>query len=103
MLRSAIRGVKPSRNLMPYRYAANEHCDLLEQLTFYGASRKFNLDFYCKSFGIKSPKEEGISGMDVGNLFAEGRYREIATYCLGDVRATAELFHRWHSLLAFEK
>jgi DNA polymerase elongation subunit (family B) len=103
MLRSAICAVKPSRNLMPYRYAANEHCDLLEQLTFYGASRKFNLDFYCKSFGIKSPKEEGISGMDVGRLFAEGRYREIAAYCLGDVRATAELFHRWHSLLAFEK
>jgi DNA polymerase elongation subunit (family B) len=103
MLRSAICGVKPTRNLMPYRYAANEHCDLLEQLTFYGAFRKFNLDFYCKGLGIKSPKGEGISGQDVGRLFAEGRHREIASYCLADVRATAELFHRWHSLLAFEK
>ena len=103
MLRSAVLGVKPTRNLMPYRYGATEHCDLLEQLTFYGAFRKFNLDFYCKSFGIKSPKSEGITGLDLGPLFQEGRYREIAEYCLGDVRATVELFHRWQSFLAFEK
>lgn len=103
MLRSAILGVKPTRNLLPYRYGHNEHCDLLEQLTFYNAFRKFNLDFYCKSFGIKSPKSEGITGLDLGPLFEAGRFREIAEYCLGDVKATAELFFRWQSFLAFEK
>ena len=103
MLRSAIFGLRPTRNLMPYRYAANEHCDLMDQLTFYGAFRKFNLDFYCKGFGIESPKAEGISGLDMGPLFKEGRFRDIAEYCLRDVRATATLFHRWHSLLSFEK
>jgi hypothetical protein len=103
MLRSAILSVKPSRNLLPYRYSAAEHCDLLEQLTFYGAFRKFNLDFYCKSFGIKSPKSEGITGLELGPLFYEGRYQDIAEYCLGDVRSTAELFHRWQTYLAFEK
>jgi DNA polymerase elongation subunit (family B) len=103
MLRSATLAIKPTRNLMPYRYNFNEHCDLLEQLSFYGAFRKFNLDFYCKSFGIRSPKSEGVSGADVGPLFREGRYREIAEYCLGDVRATAELFQRWQSLLSFER
>ena len=103
MLRSAILGVKSGRNLLPYRYNANEHCDLLEQLTFYGSFRKFNLDFYCKGFGIKSPKGEGITGLDLGPLFTEGRFLEIAHYCLGDVRATAELYHRWQNLLAFEK
>jgi hypothetical protein len=103
MLRSAILGVRPSRNLLPYRYGANEHCDLLEQLTFYGAVRKFNLDFYCKSFGIKSPKAGGITGLDLGILHAEGRYFEVAEYCLGDVKATAELFNRWQMFLSFEK
>jgi len=103
MLRSAILGVKPTRNLLPYRYGHNEHCDLLEQLTFYNAFRKFNLDFYCKSFGIKSPKSEGITGLDLGPLFAAGRFREIAEYCFGDVKATADLFFRWQSFLAFEK
>ncbi len=102
MLRSAILGLRPSRNILPYRYSAKEHCDLLDQLTFYGATRKFNLDFYCKSFGFKSPKSDGITGLDLGTLFSEGRFREIAEYCLGDVRATAELYERWQSLLSFE-
>jgi DNA polymerase elongation subunit (family B) len=103
MLRSAILGIKPSRNLLPYRYSANEHCDLMEQFTFYGSIRKFNLDFYCKGFGIKSSKSDGITGLDLGELFRAGRFRDIAEYCLGDVRATAELFHKWQSLLAFER
>ena len=103
MLRSALLGVKATRNLMPYRYAANEHCDLMEQFTFYSAIRKYNLDFYCKAFNIRSPKSGGITGLDLGALHAEGRYKEIAEYCVGDVKATAELYHRWQGLLSFEK
>jgi 3'-5' exonuclease len=101
LLRSAIRQIKPSRNLMPYRYEAGIHCDLLDQLTFHGAFRKFSLDFYCKSFGIESPKAHGVTGLDLGRLFGEKRFREIATYCLGDVIATAELFRRWEQNLKF--
>jgi DNA polymerase elongation subunit (family B) len=101
LLRSAILRIKPSRNLMPYRYDPSIHCDLLDQLTFYGATRKFSLDFYCKSFGIESPKSHGITGLDLGRLFGEKRYRDIANYCLGDVKATAELFRRWEENLKF--
>lgn len=99
MLRSAILGVVPTRNLMPYRYDTKEHCDLLDQLTFYGATRKFNLDFYCKALGIKSPKSEGITGLDLGPLYSEGKYKQIADYCMGDVIATAELFRHWNEFL----
>ena len=55
---------------------------MADQLTFYnvggfgGAARRFNLDFYCKVFGIDSPKAEGVTGMDMNDLMAEGRYRE---------------------------
>jgi len=101
MLRSAILGIKPTRNLMTYRYDASAHCDLLEQFTFYGAVRKFNLDFYCKSFGIDSPKSHGITGLDLQEMFQQGRYREIAEYNLGDLIATAELFRRWANFLDF--
>ena len=103
MLRSAILGVKPTRNLFPYRYSHSEHCDLLEQLTFYSVFRKFNLDFYCKSFGITSPKAGGITGLDLKPLYDAGRFREIAEYCIGDVQATAELYSHWFNFLAFEK
>jgi len=101
MLRSAILEIKPTRNLMPYRYDSAVHCDLLEQLTYYGAFRKFNLDFYCKSFGIESPKSHGITGLDLGGLFQQKRFREIADYCWGDLKATAELFRRWEKYLKF--
>ncbi|HUN65573.1 MAG TPA: ribonuclease H-like domain-containing protein [Bacteroidota bacterium] len=99
MIRSAMLDIRPTRNLVPYRYDSAVHCDLLEQLTFYGATKRFNLDFYCKSFGIRSPKSEGVSGLDVDPLFRAGRYADIARYCLGDVIATAELFRRWQNLL----
>jgi hypothetical protein len=69
-------------------------------MTFYGTTRKFNLDFYCKAFGIRSPKSEGITGADLGPLFRAGRFREIAAYCLGDIIATAELYRKWESYLA---
>ena len=100
MLRSALLQVQPTRNLMPYRYDASIHCDLLEQLTFYSALRKFNLDFYCKSFGIESPKARGITGLDLKQLYVEKRFKEIADYNLGDLRATAELFQRWEKFLS---
>ena len=106
-LRSAILNVPISKkNWLGYRYATEPHCDLAEQLTFYtvsgrdGAARRFNLDFYCKAFGIESPKSQGVTGMDVSHLMAEGKFREIAEYCLRDVRATVELYKIWKERLA---
>lgn len=105
-LRSAALNVPISRrDWLGYRYQTDPHCDLAEQLTFYGvsgregAARRFNLDFYCKVFGIESPKSHGVSGMDVNNLVAEGRFRDIAEYCLRDVRATVLLYHIWKERL----
>lgn len=106
-LRSAVLNVAISKkNWLGYRFATEPHCDLAEQFTFYGvsgrdgAARKFNLDFYCKAFGIESPKSHGVTGMDVNSLLAEGRYRDIAEYCLRDVRATVELYRIWKERLA---
>lgn len=106
-LRSALLNIPISRkDWLGYRYATEPHCDLADQLTFYGvsgregAARKFNLDFYCKAFGIESPKAQGVTGMDVARLLEEGRHREIAEYCLRDVRATVELHRIWKERLA---
>lgn len=101
MLRSAMLKVKPSKNLMPYRYSQDIHVDLLEQLTFYNSYRKFNLDFYCKAFGIDSPKAGGINGHDVKNLFADGEFIKIAKYCAGDLTATREIYLRWRDYMTF--
>jgi len=101
ILRSGILKVEPTKNLMPPRFSADFHIDLLDQLTFYSAFRKFSLDFYCRSFGIKSPKDGALSGDKVGEYYQAGKYEEIARYCLADVRATAELYQRWADFMEF--
>jgi DNA polymerase elongation subunit (family B) len=99
MIRSAVIGVEPSRNLLPYRYSFKEHCDLLDVLTFWNALRvNGNLEFWCCQFGIESPKA-GVHGSDVGALYREGRLEEIASYCLRDARATATLFTRLRPII----
>ncbi|MGP8202308.1 MAG: ribonuclease H-like domain-containing protein [Limisphaerales bacterium] len=109
-LRSALLKVEVSRkDWLGYRYQVDPHCDLLEQLTFYnisgrdGAARRFNLDFYCKAFGIESPKSHGVTGMDVGRMMAEGKGREIGEYCMRDVQATLALYNIWQKRLAAVK
>ncbi len=106
-LRSALLNVPISRkDWLGYRFQTEPHCDLAEQFTFYGvsgregAARRFNLDFYCKAFGIESPKSQGVTGLDVNHLLAAGCYRQIAEYCLRDVQATVLLFHLWKERLA---
>lgn len=104
MIRSAVHGVNPTRNLMEGRYLYQQrdcrHIDLQDQLTFYGAVRKKgNLHLWSRAFGIKSPKDEGVTGDDVGRLFKEKKFLEIARYNAGDLRATKELYEKWEKYL----
>lgn len=107
MIRSAILGVRPTRDLMSNRYLGSQrfgakHIDLLDQLSFYGAvRRKGNLHLWSRAFGIKSPKDGGITGEDVGQLFHEKKFLDIAKYNVGDLRATLELYNYWEKYLRF--
>lgn len=100
MVRSAVNGVRPTRNLMEGRYLYQQrdarHIDLQDQLSFYGATRKKgSLHLWSRLFGIKSPKEDGITGDDVGRLFKEKKFLDIAKYNIGDLKATKELYEKW--------
>ncbi len=105
LMRSAVNKVKPTVNLMSNRYLRYQpsnirHIDLLDQLSFYGAvRRKGNLHLFCQTFGIKSPKAEGITGDDVGRLFKEKKYKEIAEYNSWDLIATWELYKVWQEYI----
>jgi DNA polymerase elongation subunit (family B) len=101
LLRSAIHKIEPTKELMPNRYNLS-HCDLMDVLTFYGAvRRKFSLHMWCRAFGIKSPKEEGVSGHEVPELFKQQQYLTIARYCVGDLYATKALFEYWERYVKF--
>ena len=99
MVRSAILGVAPSRNLVPYRYSFQDHCDLAEVLSFHGARQRNSFLFWCHQFGIASPKQE-MDGAEVGEAYRQGRIDDIARYCLADARATAELYRRLEPMIA---
>lgn len=107
MVRSAIHKIKPSKNLMANRYLSSQpknakHIDLLDQFTFYGSvRRKGNLHLWSRAFGIESPKASGITGDDVGELFREKKFMEIAKYNAGDLRATKELYDYWKKFVKF--
>jgi DNA polymerase III epsilon subunit-like protein len=108
MIRSAVNGVVPKRDLVGYRYGFHPNCDLREALNFFGTTNsrqfKFNLDLACKAFGVQTSKGEGLDGRSVETWYRAGRHREIADYCLEDVRATAELYERiTPTLLMFNK
>jgi len=99
MIRSAILGVTPTRNLVPYRYSFQDHCDLAEVLSFYGVRQRNSFLFWCHQFGIASPKQ-AMDGSAVGAAYREGRIDDIARYCLADARATAELYRQLEPMIA---
>ncbi|HKO56738.1 MAG TPA: ribonuclease H-like domain-containing protein [Thermoanaerobaculia bacterium] len=108
MIRSAVNGVIPKRDLVGYRYGFHPNCDLREALNFFGTTNnrqfKFNLDLACKTFGVETSKGEGLDGRSVETWYRAGKHREIAEYCLDDVRATAELYEKLApTILMFNK
>ncbi len=107
MIRSAINDVRPTKNLMANRYLNSQpfgaiHVDVYDQFTFYGASRKTgSLHLFTRAFGIKSPKDEGVSGDDVTSLFREKKFLDIARYNTRDLVATKQLYDYWQAYLRF--
>lgn len=103
--RSVAHGIKPTRELMKYRYLSQQsapfHIDLQDELTWYGAmSRRPSLHLFCRAYGIKSPKSDGVSGHDVATLYNNQQFIDIARYNAADVVATKELYELWLKNLA---
>lgn len=107
LARSAHHRIRPTTDLMSYRFAkAHERgqIDLMDQLSYFGSNRDYySLDMWCRFLGVESPKAAGVSGGDVKELFDGGRFKEIASYCVRDVRATAALFQIWEEYFRFKR
>jgi DNA polymerase elongation subunit (family B) len=101
MIRSAINKIRPSVQLMGYRYNDKPHLDIYDKITNFGAVRfKRSLHLWCQAFGIESPKDKGIDGHEVGQYFKDKRCREIAEYCVRDIVSTAELYEYWEKYMS---
>lgn len=93
MLRSMIHGIEITRNLSTRRYSITPHCDIMDVLTFFGAIRRFNLEFWCRTLGIRSSKSQHINGSMVKEAYRDGKIMDIVHYCFRDLIATFELYN----------
>lgn len=81
-----------------YRYRYNErfHCDLLDQISDFGAIRGLKLDEICKSVGL--PGKFDTKGDEVSTLFYSDSLDLIEQYCESDVLNTYWLFLKFELL-----
>lgn len=75
-----------------YRYGKFPHFDVCLAL-----DNQLTLEATCETFGIDSPKTQGIKGSMVSDFYKQGKILEILGYCLRDVKATYEIFQRLQS------
>jgi predicted PolB exonuclease-like 3'-5' exonuclease len=94
--RAMVHGVAaPGLSLRPYfnRYTedAVDLCDVLSSFSFQG---KATLHELCRMMGLPG-KPDGMSGAEVEKYHRDGRVREIAEYCEGDVVSTYRIWLRY--------
>lgn len=87
-LRSALKRVK-----VPIRMSnldRSQHVDLSQKFTQGG--RSFKLEALTRFFGLSNPKEKGVSGLHVSNLYKKGEHQAIVDYVSRDVDSTHQLY-----------
>ncbi len=102
--RSIKHGVAESRTLLvkamaENRYRPQIHIDLMDVVTFGGASSRWPMSTYAIGYGGKSPKTE-MGGAHVSAAVHGGRIIDVVRYCAGDVMATAYIYDRASCLLS---
>ncbi len=104
LARCAVNLVKPTKNLMKFRYLSQQrsymkgqvHIDLLDEFKYYGSVWKAgNLHMWCQAFGIESPKRADENGGEVERMFNNDEMDKVAKYNVRDIIATTELYRRW--------
>lgn len=75
-----------------HRYGS-DHCDLADQFSGYGGTRKVPLVELCNALNI--PVKTSVHGSEVGTLWREGDIASIVDYVREDVIATYVLWLHW--------
>jgi 3'-5' exonuclease len=93
--RAMVNGVSaPGLSARSYFHRYTEDAiDLCDVLASFNPQCRATLDELCRMMGI-SGKPDGFCGSDVEKSFREGKIREIAAYCEGDVVSTYRVWLR---------
>ena len=95
-LRLMANGLFAASGIAEHAHAGRfepRHCDLADQFSGYGATRKVALAELCAPLGI--PCKTSVHGSDVGALWRDGATETIGAYVEEDVAATYLLWLHW--------
>lgn len=97
VIRSGINRVKVPFEIR--KWGSDKFIDLQNKIR---QSHGFKLEFLCKAFGIENPKEAGVHGNDVNELYYDGDFQKIADYVARDAYSTTQLFLIWKEFMSGE-
>ncbi len=86
--RSLYLGV-PTPRIQIDKFKHPQVTDLMRELDFNGLLRSRGLSFYCRRFGIDVP--DTLTGADIAQAVAEGRWDDIQRHVQADIQKTAAL------------
>ena len=95
MIRSGINRVKVPFEVK--KWGSEKFIDLQLKIK---QSHAFKLEMLCKAFGIENPKEAGVHGNDVNELFDNKDFQKIADYVARDAYSTCQLYLIWKEYMS---
>ena len=96
-IRSGINRVKVPFEIK--KWGGDKFVDLQNKIR---QSHGFKLEMLCKAFEIENPKEAGVHGGDVNELFDNKDYQKIADYVARDAFSTTQLYLIWKEFMSGE-
>lgn len=96
--RSVIHRVRPTVKFCFARYRSRPICDTMREWAHWSWKQNTSLDELAVILGLESPKQDGMNGSHVYDMFNQGRHQEIADYCLRDVECTRTIYYRMNFL-----
>lgn len=90
--RSIIHQIKPTIHIPFRRYQRQPIFDTMWEWSCW--RHRIALHDLAQALDVSSPKEFGVTGDCVYDLYQQGKHEEIAAYCLRDVKCVREVFYR---------
>ena len=97
IIRSGINRVKVPFEVK--KWGSDKFIDLFNRIK---QSHGYKLEILCKAFGIENPKEAGVHGGDVNELFDKKDFQRIADYVARDAFSTSQLYLIWKEFMSGE-
>jgi len=95
VIRSGINRVKVPFEIK--KWGSERFIDLQNKIR---QNHGFKLEMLCKAFGITNPKQEGVDGSEVSNLYYDKEFQKIADYVARDAVATNQLYLIWKEFMS---